>query len=98
MNIKSEICVPDDHIQTTCTIFEVDYDFKVVMQPCLVNTYTATKEVGDISYNIGANALVNIGTYAFTEDPVCQYPETVTLTDLPNWITHNEDTSDFTLP
>jgi len=98
VSLKSEICVPDDYTKGNCTPFAVEYDFKVIMEPCLVSTYLATKEVGDISYNIGADGLVNIGLYEFTEDPVCQYPETVTFVDLPDWITHNEDTSDFTLP
>ena len=63
-----------------------------------MNTYTDTKQVGDISYNIGAADMINIGMYIFDEDPVCNYPETVILTDLPAFITHNEDSSDFTLP
>ena len=98
MTIKSEICVPDDHTQATCTTLFVEYDFKVIMQPCIVNTYTDTQRVGDITYNIGAPSLENVGKYTFDEDPVCNYPETVTLTNLPAFITHNEATSDFTLP
>ena len=38
-------------------------------------------EVVDISYNIGASGLSNVGEYIFEEDPVCNYPETVTLTN-----------------
>ena len=98
VTIKSEICVPDDHSKATCTPFIVEYDFVVVMQPCLVDSYEATQEVGDITYSIGAEGLLNVGQYIFTEDPVCQYPETVTLTDLPTFIEHNESTKDFTLP
>ena len=77
---------------------EFEYDFTVVVQPCIVNTYTDTQQVGDISYNIGSADMINIGKYIFDEDPVCNYPETVTLTDLPAFITHNEGSSDFTLP
>ena len=36
--------------------------------------------------------------YSFLEDPGCDYPETVTINGLPNFIEHNESTSDFTLP
>ena len=68
------------------------------MNPCNVNTYTETRAVGDITYNIGAPSLVDIGNYIYDENPVCNYPETVTLTDLPAFITHQEPTSDFTLP
>ena len=31
------------------------------------------------------------------EDPVCNYPETVTVTNLPAFAVHNEPTSDFTI-
>ena len=63
----------------------------------MVDSYTAIQEVGDIRYNIGGDSLINIGKYIFGEDPVCEYPETVTITNLPDFITHNEGTSDFTL-
>jgi len=98
VTLKSEICVPDDYTQATCTTMEVEYDFKVIMQPCIVNTYTATKEVGDISYNIGASGLVDVGNYIFDEDPVCNYPETVTLFGLPAFVTHIDPDSNFDLP
>ena len=38
------------------------------------------------------------GLYVFDEDPVCNYPEIVTLTNLPAFVTHNEGSSDFTVP
>ena len=41
---------------------------------------------------------MSLGKYIFTEDPVCQYPETVTLTNLPSFVEHNESTSDFSIP
>ena len=90
VTLKSEICVPDDYTGLTCTTMEVEYDFKIVMQPCIVNTYTDTQQVGNISYNIGAPSMLDIGKYIFDEDPVCNYPETVTLTNLPTFITHDE--------
>lgn len=52
----------------------------------------------EISYNVGAPELANIGHYTFDENSNCNYPETVTLTNLPGFITHNEDTADFTIP
>ena len=76
----------------------MDYDFVIIMQPCTVETYTANQVVGLISYNIGEESLVNVGVYNFLEDPGCDYPETVTLTNLPDFVIHNESTSDFTLP
>ena len=38
------------------------------------------------------------GNYIFDEDPVCNYPEIVTVTNLPSFAKHNEATSDFTIP
>ena len=99
VTIRSEIEVPDDASSGTTTTMFVEYDFTVFIEPCIVNTYLATLEVADISYNIGASELTNVSPYVFDEDPVCGYPETVTLTDLPVFVTHNGPTSDdFTVP
>ena len=98
MTLKSEICVPDDHTQATCTPMVVEYDFKLVVESCIVSDYTATQKVPGINYNVGASSLIKIGQYVFDEDANCNYPETVTVTNLPDFITHNEDSSDFTLP
>ena len=68
------------------------------MQPCIVDTYTADKEVEDISYNIGADSLLNVGHYIFKEDPGCDYPNTITITGLPDFVIHNLATSDFNIP
>ena len=77
----------------------VEYDFTVFIEPCLVNMYTATLEVADISYAIGTPDLINVSPYVFDEQPVCEYPETVTLTNLPAFLSHNAPgTDDFSLP
>ena len=62
-----------------------------------MNTYLSTLNAGPITYRVGDPALTD-GPYEFTEDPVCSYPETVALTNLPGWAQHNEGTSDFTIP
>ena len=99
VTIRSEIEVPDDATSVTTTTMFVEYDFTIFIEPCIVNTYIATLEVADISYNIGAPELANVSPYVFDEDPVCNYPETVTLTNLPVFVTHNAPTSDdFTVP
>ena len=99
VTIRSEIEVPDDASSGTTTTMFVEYDFTVFIEPCIVNTYLATLEVADISYNIGASEISNISPYVFDEDPVCKYPETVTLSNLPIFVTHNGPTSnDFTVP
>ena len=96
-NIKSLITVPDDYTKSTFTDWFVQYDFKIYIEPCLVNTYVSTLDAGPITYSIGDPTLTD-GPYIFTEDPVCNYPETVTLTDLPAWASHNTGTLDFTIP
>ena len=37
---------------------------------------------------------MNVSPYVFDEEPVCNYPETVTLVDLPVFVTHNAPVSD----
>ena len=99
VTIRSEIEVPDDASSGTTTTMFVEYEFTIFIEPCIVNTYLATLEVEDISYNIGAPDLFSVGPYVFDEEPVCNYPEIVTLTDLPVFVTHNAPaTDDFTVP
>ena len=82
---------------TSYTPMIVEYDFVILIQPCLVNTYTDTTTVSVIEYNIGAPQVTD-GFYVFDEDPVCNYPETVTIINLPNFASHSEPSSDFTIP
>ena len=89
--------MPDDHTQSTFTDWPVQYDFKIYIEPCLVNTYVSTQDAGPLVYRIGDPGITD-GAYIFTQDPVCNYPETVTLTDLPQWAQNNKDASDFTIP
>ena len=97
VTIRSEIHIPDDYSKSSHTTMFVEYDFIILIEPCLVNTYTDTTTITRIVYNIGALTLTD-GLYVFDEDPVCNYPETVTLNNLPTFVTHNEASSDFTIP
>ena len=65
--------------------------------PCVLLQYVDTLRVGEIRYAIGGSTMPNVGHYTFEEEPFCGYPETVTLTNLPTFLTHNEDSSDFTM-
>ena len=96
VTIRSEICVPDDHTQASCTPLFSEYEFTVLMEPCIVIAYRAMKKVTSIVYNVNQATLTD-GRYVFDEDPVCGYPETVTVTNLPSFATHNELSSDFTI-
>ena len=51
----------------------------------------------EIRYELGTPDLQE-GAYIFDEVPFCGYPEFVTLTNLPLFVTHNEPSSDFTIP
>ena len=53
--------------------------------------------VSKIVYNVN-QVTVTAGNYQFDESPVCNYPETVTLKNLPTWTIHNVASSDFTIP
>ncbi len=97
VTLRSQIEVPTDHTQTDFTTLFAVHDFFVFMEPCIVNTYTASTVVSVIVYNVN-QADLTAGFYSFDEDPVCNYPETVTVTDLPAFAVHNEPTSDFTIP
>ena len=68
----------------------------VYVNPCSVSTYSATTRVTSITYYVGDPTLI-AGHYAFEENPLCGYPKTVTVTDLPSFATHNRDSSDFTI-
>ena len=96
VTIRSEISIPDDHTKTTFTTMSAQHDFTVFVEPCLVSTYEATKQIIAIIYNVNQETLTD-GHYTFDEDPVCNYPETVTVTNLPGFATHNEPSSDFTI-
>ena len=61
-----------------------------------MTTYTATTAITSMIYKIGEPDLTN--SYAFNESPVCNYPETVTVTNLPAFVVHNEAASTFMVP
>ena len=74
-----------------------EYDFIILIEPCLVNTYTDTTTVKVISYHVGELDLTD-GYYVFDEAPVCNYPETVTIKNLPSFTQHSEENSNFVIP
>ena len=96
LTIRSEINVPNDYTMTTSRVMFVEEIVNVFVQPCNVNTYTAKTTVTSITYYIGDPAVTD-GRYVFDESPVCNYPETVTVTNLPTFATHNTGTADFTI-
>ena len=73
-----------------------EHDFIVYMEPCLITSYDATTKVTVIVYNVNQATLTD-GKYVFDETPFCGYQETVIVTNLPAFATHDEGTSDFTI-
>ena len=59
--------------------------------------YIQSSLVGTITYNIGTPALVS-PDYAFTQDQACGYPEVVSVTGLPAFMTHNTGAATFLVP
>lgn len=49
-----------------------------------------------IEYSIGEPSKTE-GFYAFKESPACNYPETVDVSNVPDFVTHNPETFDFTI-
>lgn len=61
-----------------------------------MTTYSRTIVAAPINHGI-KESQKNDGVYSFGEDPICDYPETVTVTNLPAFATHNSGTADFTI-
>ena len=97
VNIESRISVPDDYTKGSYTDFVVAYNFNIFIEPCLVTSYDSTIVAGPIEYFVGDPDETD-GAYAFADTPACNYPQHLTLTDLPVWTVHNEATQDFTIP
>ena len=50
VNIKADICVPDDHTKATCTPWVVQYDFEIRMEPCQTTSFDPTPQLFDMDY------------------------------------------------
>jgi hypothetical protein len=99
VTMRSEIRIPDDHTATSHTTMFEEYDFTIFVEPCQVTSYSVSLEVVDISYNLGSAGLLNVGPYAFSQEPACGYSDVVTLKNLPLFVTHNTPvSSDFSIP
>ena len=64
VTIRSEICVPDDHTQASCTPMFAEYKFVVLMEPCVVMAFMARKRVTSIVYHVNQATLTD-GRYVF---------------------------------
>ena len=53
--------------------------------------------MSDITYNLG-DPSVTQGTFSFVQNNACGYPETISMTGLPAWVTYDDANRDFTVP
>lgn len=95
-SIKSAISVPDDFSKASFTEWADAYEFKIFVEPCRIDAYEAVLVAGPITYRVGEPAVTD-GAYSFLQTPACGYPESLTVTDLPAWVAHNEDAAEFTI-
>ena len=72
----------------------VEYYFEIHIQSCIIESYDTTNTIPNLTYTIGDPDLLS-PSYLFDETPVCNYPETVTLIGLPDFVTHQESSKDF---
>ena len=94
VRIRSEIRVPNDYTNKTFTIMFAEYDFFVQIEECIINAYEVSQKMQTLTYIIGDPDFFS-APYSFDETPVCNYPEIVTVTNLPSFATHRESDSNF---
>ena len=68
----------------------------VYVNPCQVTEFKESIVVDKIESFVG-NSAITEGNYEFTQGDVCNYPQTITVTNLPPFATHNEVSRDFTI-
>ena len=73
-----------------------EHTFNVLINPCKVVSIDPKVFAAELFYNI--NQPTKTGAYyEFEQSPACGYPQTVTILDLPAFVTHNDASSEFTI-
>ena len=83
-----------DYTLTTKETLQAKFDFTIFIEPCAISSYFASPDITLIEYFIGDSSLTD-GDYGFTQDPACGYDETITVTGLPSFVTHEETDKNF---
>ena len=97
VTVKRTFIFDSDYTQTTQTIMEAEFTFRVIVNPCIVTSYSALPVASDLSYAIGSPTVTS-SFYSFKEEPACKYPETIQIIDLPPWASHSVFTRTFSVP
>lgn len=75
----------------------VEYDFFIQIEECIINSYEVADTIPTLTYIIGDPDFIST-SYSFDETPVCNYPEIVTVTDLPAFSQHVSTNANFKIP
>ena len=94
VTVKSQIVIPDG---ASPQILSDDFTFTVLVEPCLVETFTPINQITEIIYHIGEPDLTD-GQYDFQQSPSCNYDQIITVSSVPQFVTHNESAGDFSIP
>ena len=70
--------------------------FQVTVNPCIITDYSLDIVQTEFVYTVNDAALTT-DAYSFTQTNACGYAETLIIDNPASFITHNEETSDFTI-
>ena len=73
------------------------YDFLVIVEPCVVDSYDILMRANPITNNVRATGITGASPFSFVQSPNCGYTETVEVTNLPVFLQYNSATQDFDL-
>ena len=93
ITLRSEVELP---ASSSMTGLFVEYDIEIRIEPCQVTSFTELLPGYPIEYKLGGESLTD-GYYMFEESPICEYPQTITVTNLPAFVEHDEFMAGFTI-
>ena len=82
-------------LANTPTVKEIS-TITIEINPCQVINFEGTVTPAATSYTIDSDELKSF-LYLFTQTPTCGYSETIEVVGLPSFMTHNSDTTDFSI-
>ena len=71
----------------------VEYPMSIIVEPC-INTDFSTVPISKMTYTIGSGPIQS-EIYSFTQTPLCNYPEALTVINLPSFATHDDIQQNF---
>lgn len=77
------------------TMDTIEYAFTVEILPCVISSFSSNT-IPDVELATNDPSFTT-NKMLFTQSPICNYAETLSMTTLPAFITYNEATKDFTI-